>query len=706
MSTIFFNSYRFRQMVTDLFANRKSLVLDGVNQEVTMGTILGSDPLALSSGDFTVSVWAKPNGNHTSAARLIDKSTGNYINGYGILTSTTNQFVYFFTNSSLLLGTIPLDLRNSYNNFTMTYDSTSGTLEGYINGTLLASGARPQPTSVDAELVIGNASTLSREYNGLIDQPTIWNKKLSLDEIRELIQLRDISQHSAYANNIFWLEFEDDDISGTTVTAKNGGVNGTLVNGATNNLCIPYPYPYQLEANNYTPLQNNDGGFAFDFDGVNDYIDIGDVGINSGDTFTLSLWAKMSGRLCSLGTTSYLSIDSGVLKFFNGTTTFGTLTVPEGQTSLIQISHDGTNLTLRVNGLKETTVLSLGEDITNFQIGRSASNYGTGIMTDIIFLNVAVSDIQNTSFYNNHSPRNEMNESLSGNLVGYWRAKESTIGAGNVPDLSGNGNNGTMTNMTENDVMYAFPRAAFDLENDNQGSVIFNGTDEYINIPDSNDFSFGNGTVDSPFSICCWAKPENLTNFEIFSKDNTSQSEYRFSTTADGRIQIFLYSNSSLTNTLRLIASDSNLTIGKWHLVTMTYDGSQNVNGLNLYINARLITSTSANLGTYVAMTNTTANASIGTLPRLGFYADGQLSQCSLIHKELSLCEIQEMYNDGSPTDLSQVSFASDIISWWRLDQTDDLTTSGGVVDQIGSNNGTAQNMTSGNLDVNNYPTN
>ena len=41
----------------------------------------------------------------------------------------------------------------------------------------------------------------------------------------------------------------------------------------------------------------------------------------------------------------------------------------------------------------------------------------------------------------------------------------------------------------------------------------FNGVDQYIDVGDSDSFSFGNGATDSPFSISAWVNMIDATNF-------------------------------------------------------------------------------------------------------------------------------------------------------------------------------------------------
>jgi len=60
-------------------------------------------------------------------------------------------------------------------------------------------------------------------------------------------------------------------------------------------------------------------------------------------------------------------------------------------------------------------------------------------------------------------------------------------------------------------------------------SLAFDGTSDYIDCGDADEFSFGNGKVDSRFSISAWIKPSSIgTTFHILNKENntTTGDEY------------------------------------------------------------------------------------------------------------------------------------------------------------------------------------
>jgi hypothetical protein len=77
-------------------------------------------------------------------------------------------------------------------------------------------------------------------------------------------------------------------------------------------------------------------------------------------------------------------------------------------------------------------------------------------------------------------------------------------------------------------------------------SMEFDGANDYIDLGDSDDFSFGNGATDSPFSISAWINMDDATRFRIANKFNSSSNnEYIFTTSASDELGLNLYDESS-----------------------------------------------------------------------------------------------------------------------------------------------------------------
>lgn len=185
---------------------------------------------------------------------------------------------------------------------------------------------------------------------------------------------------------------------------------------------------------------------------------------------------------------------------------------------------------------------------------------------------------------------------------------------------------------------------------DNGGSFILDGIDDYISVPDSDIFTFGNNVDDSPFSIESWIKPVNGTPYRIISKfDNTTRewflSTNDFDGTGTGNPYFVIYSfNSNFI--FEYIRTDIPITNNQWHNITATYDGrggSGARNGMKLYVDGEIQSVSGVASGTYQAMGNKPTNLDIG---RLGTgYAAGSVAVAKLYDKELSASEVLQNYN-------------------------------------------------------------
>lgn len=733
-----FNFSYWQQVVSGLFINRKAICLDGINQEVDFGTIPVNDPLTLSSGDWTVGVWAKANGNHSGFARIFEKSTAGYANGWGIFVNSDNSNAYMWSNGSGLSTSISAINPLRYNHYAMVYDSTAGTLSAYINGSRYSTGSEPQPANVAANLYVGNwGGGGSSHYNGKVDQPVVFNKALTEEELRELITLRDVSQHSAYGNVIFWAEFEDDDISGTTVTPKVGGYTGTLINGAANCPCISYPYPYQLETDDYTPLQNSDGGWAWDLQGINGYVELpetGTLGFSDGVTgqdFSVATWVKYNPGTsnkftagqpaASSGTTTYweMYIQGSIVKFkmrdTSGTTIATNTVFPndnlEGNWKSVVFTYNNTTkrITAFFDGVQIATAVNASFGVmpaptVPLRLG-STRAFGnlSGQMGQTFFVNKELSLAETQEIFNKHQDANYTDYSFSADILSHYNPKYSSIGTGTILDSVGT-NHGTTVNMTEPDIIYDFPRTTFDLANDNEGCVGYDTNLEYIEVPTTNDFNFSNGTSDQPFTIISRFKVSSAKNYIAFA---VVAQQWHFGIGAGNQLEL-----ERRDGTLNYIYR-RNRTAGlpssiddTWAHAVVSFDGTN----VTMYLNAEELANTETENLTYVTMADKGQ-----TLEMNGKLLTGTVSRAwkqshltVLKGYALNQCQVQEIYNEGSPTDPTQWTFIDDVPTkfHWELNQNDDLTTSNGVVDIFNGHNGTGINLVAGDLETDDYPTN
>jgi len=223
----------------------------------------------------------------------------------------------------------------------------------------------------------------------------------------------------------------------------------------------------------------------------------------------------------------------------------------------------------------------------------------------------------------------------------------------------------------------------------NTKSIELDGVDDYVNVADNSNLSFGDGSNDSPFSISAWVNIDNKNRFRIVSKYD-SNLEYLLTTSGSGILVFNLYDNSNGSRISRRISSV--MATNTWiHLIT-TYDGSSSSSGIKIYMNGSRADDTTSDSGSYTAMENTTAPFEIGKT--LSVVANGHIDEVSVFNSELSASDVTTIYNGGVPNDIS----ALNPLSWWRCgdgDTAPTLTDNGS-----GGNNGTMTNFSTFSTDV------
>lgn len=733
--------------VTTLYIHEKSLVLNNTSQYLSI-----PDSDSLSFGDsvtdsaFSLSIWVNP--DTVAQDGLFYKE-----DEYRLYTSAGGDLYFILYDGGVVnflrVDTVDAIPSKKWTHITATYDG-SGTTSGmkiYFNGEekTLTSGTGGTYVAMEngvGDMYMGFNELSGTYFGGKFTQPCVWSKELSQSEIRELVAMRDLTRHSAYANLTSWWEFDDAGVAGSFVADRISNTNdGTLINSPSRSVCVPYPYSYQLYTSssyaNLSPLQYDNstsfGGYAWDFDGSNEYITIPDTDVLSfgnGTTdspFSISAWIKLDttgkGRIiCKYQTgtapewnfdvisNEFLSFRMYDASTSNRITCDATVPIDLGTWTHVCGTYDGssseTGINLYINGqaVAQTqatagTYVAMENSSNAVWIGRLATIYNDGKLADIAVFDKELNSTEVEAIYNNHSPRDEANESLFGNIVGYWRGYNSSNGSNNVLDQSINVNHGTMTNMEAGDVKYSYAREVLS----NPGSIYLDGVNQFIQIPDSDDFSPGDGSTDSAFSVGIWVRGNwqgaGNTMRLVGKWDNTTKREWYLAgiSSSSGRFQIIDESASGFK-----YRPFTNPTPDGWAFIVGTYDGSGNATGLNVYINGVASATSPVQSGVYVAMENTTQPLEIGHI-NTGDYPEAYMAHVSYWNKELSICEILEAYNDGSPPDLSQHTASANLVSWWKLDSSDTLPT---ATDSAGTNDGTYQNSPTQSTGPNDYPSN
>ncbi len=132
----------------------------------------------------------------------------------------------------------------------------------------------------------------------------------------------------------------------------------------------------------------------------------------------------------------------------------------------------------------------------------------------------------------------------------------------------------------------------------------------------------------------------------------------------------------------------SGLSTGVWHHLVATYDGSNTVGGIKLYRAGSASAMQNVSVGTYAGMASQQGALRIGQWEVNSSVMNGLVDEVSVFDYELSSSQVSDIYNSGSPADISSLS----PLGWWRMGDNDGGTGTT-ITDQgSGGNNGTLTN--------------
>ena len=209
--------------------------------------------------------------------------------------------------------------------------------------------------------------------------------------------------------------------------------------------------------------------------------------------------------------------------------------------------------------------------------------------------------------------------------------KSYVDGSGTWYDLSGNGNDGTLTN-----------GPTFD--SGNVGSIVFDGVDDVVIAGPSN--SIGASLSSATWSA--WFKSTNTTSIGYISSlkrlpSGTASSLFSIvlnrldsSLTVDsGRLMILTNDGSNF----QYLSYDGGYNDGNWHNVVGVVSPTSRV----LYVDGQSITSDSN--GGIANVTDNTEPITIGAFTNNDLFLDGSISNVAFYNRALSASEITQNYN-------------------------------------------------------------
>jgi hypothetical protein len=185
-------------------------------------------------------------------------------------------------------------------------------------------------------------------------------------------------------------------------------------------------------------------------------------------------------------------------------------------------------------------------------------------------------------------------------------------------DVSRSGNNGTLTNGPT-------------FNSGNGGSIVFDGSNQYIKPPNSTTLQLTN------FTLSSWVRI-NVQNIDQFIIDTSTNGGsgfgYSYRIKTDNKIRFWAYDANN--------ALDSTTTISPniWYNILVTYNNTSKIQ--SIYINGVFNVS---NTHTNTFVVSTVTNLQIGGSLVLGGYINGNIAQTSIYNRNLSASEVSQNYN-------------------------------------------------------------
>jgi hypothetical protein len=285
---------------------------------------------------------------------------------------------------------------------------------------------------------------------------------------------------------------------------------------------------------------------------------------------------------------------------------------------------------------------------------------------------------------------------LNNGLVGYWPLDKrdtpwTSATAATTKDRSGNGNTGTLTNMSQ---------ATSPVTGKIGQALKFDGVDDYIDAGTSSSVK-----PSFPFSVSTWIMlPDGVSSMNI-STSAAPNGEYSGYTVgiASGFINAQIGNNTgtcapSFRNAF--VTTATTLNTGRWYHITAVFT---NTTSFSIFVNGSSVAVTQSgnngiNIG-YAAGAHLNIGRFYGGCAGSYAYNKAVVDEVRIYNRALSAGEITQLYKQGaskyatSPT----TSLTSGLVGYWTLDGKDTPWTSATAAttkDRSGnSNTGTLTNM-------------
>ncbi len=464
-------------------------------------------------------------------------------------------------------------------------------------------------------------------------------------------------------------------------------------------------------------------GQALKFNGVDQTVRIPNSASINPSTITVSAWIKVTtpGAFESIFSKDNSGGGTRVWQFrkeSGGTVTLivfrnsdstnsqaqSSVSVDDGKWHFVTGTWDGTNIKVFVDGVQSggstafSGILKQGQSNDAYigMIETGLPGFFPGSIDDVRIYNRALTASEIQALYKAGGgvlaatpPGTNNSVGINSGLIGYWTFDGKNMTNTTATDLTGNGNTGTLTNMTATSSVIIGKIGQ---------ALNFNGSTNYLSVANSSNFNL------SSMSISFWIKPTTSggsdPGYGLVDKANFVANI----TDAWG----VYYVTGNLIR-WRAVASggagsgffDKSVSappVNKWGHVVVIWD--QSANRSKIYINGVLATNGAPDAGSNWGINANSNPVIIGKSYYNDIYFPGGLDDVRVYNRALSDRDVQSLYKAGggvlaaaTPGTSNAVGINSGLIGYWTFDGKN--MTNATATDSSGQgNNGTLTDMT------------
>ena len=453
------------------------------------------------------------------------------------------------------------------------------------------------------------------------------------------------------------------------------------------------------------------------FDGSATKVNLGDV-LNTGTSdFTIATWIKLPSALGSDNFGIFtkrvdgdnlwgLYVDGEGSLWFGGcasrsfkiqlSTNTGTIGgnysgASDDEWHHIVLSVDRTT-TANINFWVDGVALNTGTDYATRTLPGGADNwdndddlmigtdrneaYGDGMVSELaMWIGSPLDSTAITQIYNNGVPMDlrkpignpsalsGYNSTAVGNLSAYYRFGDSTSTTGSLVDASGNGNTGVIT-IGAGAYLGDTPERVYRSHPKNVKSTDFDGVNDYVRIPNSDDFD-----IDEKMTLSLFAKNGNSTlgaTEQLVNKWGVAsdQRSWRLILNDDEKL-VFSVSEDGTSGTMTYTSDSAIPNIDNWNHYVIYVDMTEALSSrkVKFYLNGTEIDNTSSGESGYDVFFIGTHDIMVGCngATNLDFW-EGNIKDLVIMSGEL--IDIEDLVVDGKPTNYLGLP---GLVSWNRL---------------------------------------